>query len=229
MESNAKEAAAGRSVVSTILAAILSFAVLAGGCFETADSHALTQEMQSGKWIDVLKLIDIERDARKGHWRFEDGVLVGFAASALETPYELPGEYDVLWEFESESTAVNLLLASPAEKRFEWMMKGWSHQLCAIREVDCKPANDNETTTTYPLISGDRYVAELRVRNDRVVALINSKEILNYKTDWSKIKVCTPWHQVELRPRTLGLWLYKHWTKTYRLQVRPYYARGESV
>jgi hypothetical protein len=225
MESNTKEAAAGRPVVSTILAAILSFLLLAGGCFETVDSHPLTQEMQSSEWIDVLRLIDIEADARAGHWRFEDGVLVGFARSTLETPYELPGEYDVLWEFESESTAVNLLLASPAGKRFEWMMKGWSHQLCAIREVDCKPANDNETTTTYPLISRDRYVAEVRVRKDRLVALINGREILNYETDWSDIEVCTPWHQIQLKPMTLGLWLNKHWTKTYRLQVRPHACR----
>ena len=102
-------------------------------------------------------------------------------------------------------------------------MKGWSHQLCAIRQVDCKLANANETTTVYPLISRDRYVAEVRVRDYRIVAMINGEEILNYKTDWSNVEVCLPWHKIELKPRTLGLWLNKHWTKTYRLQVRPYY------
>jgi len=173
-------------------------------------------------WIDILKLIDVERDTRGGQWRFENGILVGFARSTLETTYELPAEYDVLWEFESDSTAVNLLLASPAEKRFEWMMKGWSHRLCAIRDVGRKSANANETTTVYPMASGGRYVSELRVRKDRVVALINGEEILNYKTDWSNIEVWEPWHPFELKPRTLGVWLHKHWTRTYRLKVKPH-------
>ena len=221
MASDIEKAADRWSLVATIVAVVLSCALLTAGCSQTATSHASTGNMPSGGWIDVLSMIDLERDARQGQWRFEDGVLVGFAKSTLETPYELPGEYDVLWEFESESTAINLLLASPVEKRFEWMMKGWSHQLCALREVDCKPANDNETTTTYRLISGDRYVAEVRVTNDGFVALINDSEILNYKTDWSNVEVCLAWHKAELKPRTLGLWLNKHRTKTYRLQVKP--------
>jgi serine/threonine protein kinase/CHASE3 domain sensor protein len=174
------------------------------------------------KWVDLLEQIDVKRDTRGGQWRFENGVLVGFAQSTLETTYELPGEYDVLWEFESNSTAINLLLASPVEKRFEWMMKGWSHQLCAIRDVDCKPVNANETTTVYPMISGVRHVSELRVRNDKIVALINGEEILSYRTDWSNIEICEAWHPFELKPRTLGIWLNKHWTKTYRLKVKPH-------
>jgi hypothetical protein len=222
MLSNTKEAVDKWPVMCTILPVLLGCVALAGGCSETATSHGLTEKIQGGKPVDILKLIDVERDTRGGHWRFEDGVLIGFAKSTLETTYELPGEYDVLWEFESTSTAINLLLASPVEKRFEWMMKGWSHQLCAIREVGCKPANANETTTTYPLISGDRYVAELRVRDDRIVASINGEEILNYETDWSNIEVCDPWHPIHLKPRALGIWFNKHWTKTYRLEVRPH-------
>jgi hypothetical protein len=205
-----------------VLPAILSCAVLTGGCSETATSHGLTEKSQRSKWVEILELIDVERDTRGGQWRFENGVLIGFAKSTLETQYELPGEYDVLWEFESNSTAINLLLASPAEKRFEWMMKGWSHQLCAIREVDCKPANANESTTIYPLMSGVRYVLQLRVRNDKIVALIDGNEMLNYETDWSNVEVCEPWQRFELKPRTLGIWLNKHWTKTYRLEVKPH-------
>jgi hypothetical protein len=37
----------------------------------------------------------------------------------LEMPYELPEEYDVLWIFETENTAINFLLVSPKGKRFE--------------------------------------------------------------------------------------------------------------
>ena len=70
------------------------------------------------------------------------------------------------------------------------------------------------------MASGVRYVSELRVRKDKVVALINGEEILNYKTDWSNVEICDPWHPFELKPRTLGIWLSKHWTKTYRLKVR---------
>ncbi|MHC4346783.1 MAG: LamG domain-containing protein, partial [Planctomycetota bacterium] len=179
----------------------------------------------SSGWVDILESIDVERDAKGGDWRREDGTLIGFAQSTLQTSYKLPAEYDVLWEFESNSTAINLLLASPLGRRFEWMMKGWSHRLCGIREVDCKPVNDNETTTAFPLESGARYVAEVKVRRDRFVALINGKEILNYKTDWSNVEVCKPWHPFELQGRRLGLWLNKHWTKTYRLKVRPH--RGD--
>ncbi|MHC4500724.1 MAG: LamG domain-containing protein, partial [Planctomycetota bacterium] len=174
------------------------------------------EKPKSTGWVDILKLIDVERDARAGPWRLENGALTGFAQSTLETTYELPAEYDVLWEFESNSTAINLLLASPAGKRFEWMMKGWSHNLCAIRDVGRKRANVNETTTVYPLASAVRYVAEVRVRKDGFVALIDGEEILNYKTDWSNIEVWDHWHQFELKPRTLGIWLHKHWTKTHR-------------
>jgi len=221
MSFNYKDATGKWLVVCVILPIVLSCVVLSSGCSATADSHAASEKMQGGGWIDILELIDVKRDTRAGQWRLENGILIGLAGSTLETTYELPGEYDVLWEFESNSTAINLLLASPAEKRFEWMIKGWSHQLCAVRHVDCKPANANETTTIYPLDSGVRYVLELKIRNDRIVALVNGEEILDYQTDWSNVEVCEPWHPIELKPRTLGLWLYKHWTKTYRLQVKP--------
>jgi len=186
---------------------------------ETASKY---EKPKVSGWVDVLKLIDPKRDTRAGQWRFENGVLTGFAESTLETTYELPAEYDVLWEFESDSTAVDLLLASPIGKRFEWMMKGWSHKLCAIRDVDCKPANGNPTTTVYPMASGTRYVSEIRVRKDRFVALINGEEILNYKTDWSNIEICSRWDPSEVKPRTLGIWLNKYWTKTYQLKVKPH-------
>jgi len=190
--------------------------------FDESIGNTAYEKPEGNGWVDILSLIDVERDTRGGQWRFESGGLTGFAQSTLETTYELPAEYDVLWEFESESTAVNLLLASPAEKRFEWMMKGWSHRLCAIRDVGQTHANANETTTVYPLASAVRYVAEVRVRKDSFVALIDGKEILNYKTDWSDIEVWDPWHPFQLKPRTLGIWLNKHWTRTYRLHVRPH-------
>jgi hypothetical protein len=186
------------------------------------EGAAARSEVKKG-WIDVLKKIDPAAHTREGSWKFEnDGqFLMALAKSTLETPFKLPREYDVQWEFESESTAVNMLLVSPLGKRFEWVVKGWSHRICGIRQVDGLEADANPTTTIYPLENGVRYVVEVRVRKDRFTAFINGKQILDYKTNWQNIEIKEPWHNAKLQPRTLGFWVNKHWTKTYNLAVRP--------
>ena len=100
------------------------------------------------------------------------------------------------------------------------MVKGWSHRLTAIRNVDGKEANENDTTVEFPL-DGSRHKVTIKVRKDRFVATINDKLVLDYPTDWENIEITVPWHDVELNSHTLGLWFNKHWTKTYRLDVIP--------
>ena len=170
--------------------------------------------------IDVLATVLPKQQTAEGVFVLKEDHLLGSAKSVLETSLDLPEEYDVIWEFSSSSTAVNLLLVSPKGKRFEWMMKGWSHVLCGLREVGGKEANENPTTTEFRMESNRRYRCEVRVRKDRFVALIDDKEILNYRTDWSDVEIVHPWHATKLRPRSLGIWLYKHSTKTYKLLVR---------
>ena len=77
------------------------------------------------------------------------------------------------------------------------------------------------TTSSIPnaLAVGDQFEYSI---SGSFFELVNGEEILNYKTDWSNIEICEPWHSFELKPRTLGIWLNKHWTKTYRLKVRPH-------
>ncbi|MDA1047684.1 MAG: hypothetical protein O3A82_12220 [Verrucomicrobia bacterium] len=170
--------------------------------------------------VDVYKTIQPDKHTRQGTFESREGYLLGHANSVLETSYDLPIEYDVTWEFASSSTAVNLLLVSPKGKRFEWMMKGYEHLLCGLRQVNGKEANANPTTVEYAFESDRRYRCEVRVRKNRFIALIDGKMILNYRTDWSEVEIIVPWHTTKLRPRSLGIWLNKHFTKTFKLEVR---------
>ena len=170
--------------------------------------------------IDILASVLPKQQTAAGTFTLKDDHLLGSAQSVLETSMDLPEEYDVVWEFSSSSTAINLLLVSPKGKRFEWMMKGYEHLLCGLREVDGKEVNENATTTKFGMESDRRYRCEVRVRKDRFVALVDDKEILNYLTDWSDVAIVHPWHKVKLRDRSLGIWLNKHYTKTYKLLVR---------
>ena len=187
-----------------------------------ATKSSVSIDLNHDQIINVYETIQPAEETRQGHfeWRDGKGYLLGSAKSVLETSHDLPEEYDVTWEFSSTSTAVNLLLSSPKGKRFEWMVKGWSHVLCGMREIGGKEANDNPTTVRFPMESNRRYKCEVRIRKDRFVALIDDKEILNYATDWNDIEIVHPWHDIELRPRSLGIWLNKHHTKIYKLEVR---------
>ena len=185
-----------------------------------ATSKSLTTKTPSKTVIHVLDSLDLDKDVKKGVCTKQGEALVGMAQSVLETGIKLPEEYDIVWEFESQSTAVNLLLVSPIGKRFEYMVKGWSHRLTAIRNVDGKEANESDTTVEFPL-DESRHKVTIKVRKDRFVATINDKLVLDYPTDWENIEITIPWHDVELNSHTLGLWFYKHWTKTYRLDMIP--------
>jgi len=176
--------------------------------------------LSADRTIDVYKTIQPDKQTLQGTFQLKDGQLVGSAQSVLETSYDLPKEYNVIWEFSTSSTAVNLLLVSPKGKRFEWMMKGYEHKLCGLREVGGKEANKNPTTVEFFMASDRRYRCEVKVRKDRFVALIDGKEILNYRTDWSDVEIVHPWHAAKLRPRSLGIFGYKHFTKTFKLEVR---------
>lgn len=191
--------------------------------FVTLNMTSFAQE----EWTDVLAMIELPRDYRSGVWMLNEGVLVGGSQSALETTYILPLEYDIIFEFDSESTAINLLLASPIGVRFEWMQKGWSHVICAIKDIGQTYANLNETATYYPMENNVRYISEVRVRTNRFTALVNSQVILDYPTSWTNVAICDPWHSVNLEQRTLGLWFYKHTTRVHQLKVREHISTDD--
>ena len=123
-------------LIATVITTLLS------AC--KATSKSLATKTPSKTVIHVLDSLDLDKDVKKGVCTKQGEALVGMAQSVLETGIKLPEEYDIVWEFESQSTAVNLLLVSPIGKRFEYTVKGWSHRLTGIRNVDGKEANENE-------------------------------------------------------------------------------------
>lgn len=179
------------------------------------------EKAHDGEWTDILQRIKLPDHRVGGVWTMRNNELHGSAKSTLVTDVLLPTEYEIEWEFQSNSTAINLLLPSPIGGRFEWMVKGWSHSLCGIRCVDGREANENPTTTVYAMASNQKYLVRVRVLKDRFVAFINDEEVLNYETDWDNVAITVPWNNAVFNGREFGIWCNKHVTTTTILRYRP--------
>ena len=183
---------------------------------------------RKGKLVDLLKLIDPKRDRMAGvwHWNKENkNILMGAAESTLQIPYMPPSEYDVIMEFESDSTQIAVVVWK-AKHRFWWSFKGWCHELCGLAWVDGKNLNNNPTTVVHPLKNGVKYVTEVRIRDKSVTGFIDGKKIVRYNTNYQNLSDESSYG---FKDGFLGLYLHKHFTKIYRLQVREVTGRGRQV
>ncbi|HZK81381.1 MAG TPA: hypothetical protein VFC46_09950, partial [Humisphaera sp.] len=161
--------------------------------------HAASLRPTHARMIDLLALIDIQRDAVNGKWTLDRGVLSGSGPGnglRIILPYEPPDEYDFLMEFEETavSNAVVQIVATN-KARFMWFMGADDNTAYGIGIVDPKSGHANTASGTIKnmITSHKRHISIVSVRRNRISATLDGRELAYYDTDFSDVHIQDFW------------------------------------
>ncbi len=176
------------------------------------------------KEVNLLSLIDVDRDAVAGEWTLEDGRLTSpkqFGAR-IEIPFTPEGSYrmTVICEPLDEPDALNLGQVI-AGNRFVSMLNFTPGDvgLSALENVDGGNVGNNPTTVSANLFQKDRLsqiVCEVHEEGVRVI--VDGVEIINWHGDPSRLTLSDYWNTPNA---VLFLGAYDCRYRFYRVTLQP--------
>lgn len=179
--------------------------------------------------VDLLKLIDPEKDAVAGKWVLKDGVLHAPALQfgRLQVPYSPPEEYDLKAVVERKGGAGSVSLG----------LVGGGAQLLAILDggessglelVDRKTFYDNETSHKGKVLQNDRRISiTCSVRKARVAVWVDGLKVVDWKADYSRVSIWPSWRVPNRKALFLGTWTSVY--QLHALELTPLSRGGEKL
>ncbi|MCO6453794.1 MAG: hypothetical protein J5I93_00625 [Pirellulaceae bacterium] len=174
-------------------------------------------------WIDLLADLDPARQSVAGQWRKSGGELTVDAATGarLTLPWKKVAEYDLQVEFTrrgGEHSIALIFVAGGNQATLD--IDGWGQHLAGIQNIAGRTMRDNPTRVdNIRLENNRRYLAEVRVRKDRVEALLDGKPLVAYRTDGSDLALLDLWRLPDTGSLGLGAW--DSATTFHRVRMRP--------
>lgn len=153
----------------------------------------------SGATIDLISLVDLDRDVVYGNWQLVNGELIfdETPAARLSFPYRPSPEYDYTVEFTlthgSDPWGNIAQLVSHGDVPFTWSTNAGTGHYCRLEDINGHSVIGNPTLTPYTFVDGGRYTSTVRVRNDRVICEINGETLVEYETDYSDLSRNGKW------------------------------------
>ncbi|MBM3889084.1 MAG: formylglycine-generating enzyme family protein, partial [Verrucomicrobia bacterium] len=180
--------------------------------------------------INLLPLIDPQKDAITGEWTVENGGLVGDKEkfAHIEIPYQPPEEYDYRVEFTPVGRKLGgCQVLAKGGKAFQWSL--FSHtggDLFGFSMVGNRFLGDADSPARVSLSPpevGRRYVSLVEVRNDGLRGYLDGKLLVTWKTDYQNMSLARFW---QLRtPNVLGLGCQSRMV-FHRIEVREVTGKG---
>lgn len=181
--------------------------------------------------VDLLKLVNVDRDTVSGAWGMVNGTLRCDAAepARLEIPYIPPKEYDfrIVFTVPVAGCVGQVLYANGHQ--FGWYMGAYVNTFAGFQMIDGKAMPENPTgVKVCQFLQPDRqYTALVEVRKDGVKAYVDGKLLSQWSTDY---------HDMSLFPESrlrgqdlLGLWTAAVATTFHSAQVREVTGKGIST
>ncbi|UUO06948.1 protein kinase [Blastopirellula sp. J2-11] len=172
-------------------------------------------------WINLLSQIDLDSDVVAGAWEMTaEGLRAEPVEGArLTLPYEPTREYDFEVSFTRRTGTQSIaLLFVDGDASASYDIDGWGEHLVGIQNIDGQSMNENRTAASrIALVNGQTYTATIRVRRERVDALLDGQLITTYLGDGSNLSMLALWRTP--RP-TLGIGAYDSETLFHRIRVR---------
>jgi serine/threonine-protein kinase len=154
---------------------------------------------EAGPWknaIDLIALIDPQRDAVKGNWKKENGRIISDFPSngVLRIPYEPPPEYDfkIVYTRVGGRCATAQFLQKDG-RSFFFEMGGWGMANSGFALVGGKGSKENPTSASFVPRDGVKYTSVIQVRRDRITALLDDKKISEWVPSMGEITTDTNW------------------------------------
>ena len=173
-------------------------------------------------WIDLMPQIDASRDAVAGQWSKSNGNLMVDAAdrARLMLPGDLPSDYDFEVEFTRNTGRNSVALhfvAGVGQASFD--IDAWNEHLAGIQSIAGATLQQNPSRAArLQLFNVQRYVALIRVRQQRVETLLNGDLIDTYHGDGSDLSMIDLWQLPNAQ--RIGIGSYDNSTTFHRIRIR---------
>ena len=167
----------------------------------------------AGGKLDLLKQIDLSRDAVSGHWRLEDDALIasgGDWESRVQSPAFVPDDYRI-------SVVATRMPGSPAPMqgiaiglvvdKFQTMflIDGPGGTASGLEFLDGKSWQENETTVAGPLLQdGVPARIECTVHKRQVQVMIDGRQVVDWRGDAKRLSVGSTWATPDWRRLFVG-------------------------
>lgn len=184
------------------------------------------------KAVDLMPLIDPERDAVSGAWkRNEQGALISDKGSVarLEIPYQPPEEFDYKMVF-TRNTGWDTIAQCFAYNRSSliWGMAMWGNELNMFRCVSAFEGTNPTSVWAKEFIqNGQRYESIVQVRKQGYAAFVNGRLISYWDRGSSGAHVPKEWRLPT--PGLLGIGSSKSQTTFHSLQLLEISGAGSRV
>jgi len=193
--------------------------------------HAAQPQASPGQEIELLKLIDPDRDAVVGQWKRSDDALYSppLKNALLQIPYLPPREYDLTLEVELKGPpeSINLGLVGEGHQLMV-VVNGWGGTTGGVHLVGGREGNSNETTFKEGLIRpGIPTSVAVSVRRDRLTVRVAEKTVLAWSTDYRTVSIENRWASRD--PRTLFVGSYATTYKINRIVLTPFTGEGKKL
>lgn len=182
--------------------------------YDTADARRLEVELaveaieaalegsggHSGQRVDLLRIIQVDRDAIAGEWSMKGDRLVligGDVVGRLQLPYKPPAEYDFIVEFtRDDREAAVAQICSSGNTSFIWSMGSYGNTIAALSNINDDATNANPTTIKASKILQNKrkYRSIVQVRKDHVTTIVDGRKFVNYETDYSDLALDPVWN-----------------------------------
>jgi hypothetical protein len=182
------------------------------------------------KAVNLLTLVQPQRDAVAGAWALKDGALVSDNSfyARLQLPYRPSAEYDFRVRFTRQdgNDAVALILAR-GERAFAWIAGGVADTVFGFETISGRPAIANASTIKNPIpLDNNRvHTSLVQVRNSGLKAFLDGRLIAEYPTNYGEVSIYGEW-ALPL-PGTLGVGTFGSVTAFQSIEVLEAGGQGQ--
>jgi formylglycine-generating enzyme required for sulfatase activity/type 1 glutamine amidotransferase len=180
--------------------------------------------------INLLPLVDPQKDAVKGDWKLtSDGLVLEQPTghTALDLPYAPPEEYDFEIEFTPTGKGMNVnQFLFAGGRSFAWKVAR-KEEYAVIELLDGKyydQRKEGVSEKTLALEAGRRYISKVEVRRGSFRTLVNGEEFLRWSGDFNRLSL-EPVFKLH-DDRHIGVGSVRRGVIFHRIEVREVTGKG---
>ncbi len=173
------------------------------------------------EWQELVWLAAPEDAVAGNRQRLVEGLRVSETPSArIPLPYDFPPEYDFRVQFTrntGEHSIAVIFVAGGKQAAFD--IDAWGEHLVGIQRIGEDDLKTLPNPGNFTISNGQKYTAEVRVRADKVEALIDGKLICTYTGDGSDLNMIREWVLPD-HPDSLAVGAYASDTTFHQIRIR---------
>ncbi len=178
-------------------------------------------EDKTEPWVDLIEQVDPQNHTVAGTWTKTETALLTNAktGSRLTLPWKPVTEYDFEVSFTRKTGVHSIALIFVAGgNQASLDIDGWGQHLAGIQNLAGQSMKSNPTRVPdWILENGKKYTVTLKVRKDRVEALVDGKPLTTYRGNGNDLTLLELW---KIPAGTIGIGAWDSETEFHQVRVR---------